>query len=282
MRRREVIVGAACASMAGGTQALNPAIRQVLLQSYDPDARSFLAACTGSVPNYWRLAVNQLVKDLKACGAWSKLDAAYLLAAPDTQAARLNLVNPTQTLLVETNSPAFAAFTGYTGNGSNASLNGPVNMNAMTNFTQNSGHICAYSLTADQQLGNMCGSNTSISVQSSLISRSAADICTMRVNQVTGAPTVSVATGIGLYVGNRTSSSAVDLHKNGASIGTASSTSGTITAAIFKLLSGAGTFCTNQLCYASIGSNLVNVSADYYQAILKFMRAVTPAGTVLV
>lgn len=66
-------------------------------------------------------AIDALVRALKAAGVWAKLDALYLLAAHDAQAARLNWVSSGFTLAA-VNSPGFTADRGYSGDGATSYL----------------------------------------------------------------------------------------------------------------------------------------------------------------
>lgn len=64
-----------------------------------------------------KLAIDTLVGALKAGGAWAKADAIYILAAHDAQAALLNWKSASYNATA-TNTPTFAADSGYTFDGS--------------------------------------------------------------------------------------------------------------------------------------------------------------------
>lgn len=86
-----------------------------------PETTALLARMTAA-PSSTRVAViDQLIRALKAAGIWARLDALWLLAAHDAQAARLNAVQGAYDLTA-VNSPAFTADHGYKGNGTSAYL----------------------------------------------------------------------------------------------------------------------------------------------------------------
>lgn len=94
----------------------------------DADVAAFLARLT-TPPTTERAALyNTFIVDLKAAGVWDKLDVLYLMAAADSQAARLNLKSSSFTLNT-LNSPTFTADRGYNGDGVASYLNTTLNPN---------------------------------------------------------------------------------------------------------------------------------------------------------
>ncbi len=73
--------------------------------------------------------IDRLIKRLKAAGVWTKLDALYVLAAANSNAALLNWVS-TSFNLTATNSPTFTADRGYTFDGSTNYLATGINFTA--------------------------------------------------------------------------------------------------------------------------------------------------------
>lgn len=85
--------------------------------------------------------IDGLVRALKGAGVWGKLDALYLLAAHDAQAARLNWVSASYGLSVS-GSPGFTADRGFTGDGNAAYLDSGFNpATAGGRFAQNDAHM---------------------------------------------------------------------------------------------------------------------------------------------
>lgn len=102
---------------------------------YDPAAVAFFARLTTQPTDARKGLYNTLIKDLKAASVWAKLDALYILAAADAQAARQNLVADAYNLTA-VGSPAFTADRGYAGDAAGAYLLGAsqAEVAAMTNY----------------------------------------------------------------------------------------------------------------------------------------------------
>lgn len=93
---------------------------------------------------------NELIADLKSAGVWTKLDALYIMAAHDSQAASLNIKNPgTYDLTAGGGSPTFTEDAYYSFNGSTDWLD--TNFNPATaggNYEQDSATIGIWSATS--------------------------------------------------------------------------------------------------------------------------------------
>ncbi|MVO95073.1 hypothetical protein [Rhizobium leguminosarum] len=83
----------------------------------DADVAAFLARLTTPPTTDRASLYNTLILSLKSAGVWSKLDALYIFAAADSQAAGLNLVNSNFTC-TPFSSPTFTPDRGYAGDGS--------------------------------------------------------------------------------------------------------------------------------------------------------------------
>jgi len=105
-----------------------PTPRQAALLSggYCAEALAVFAAMTTAPDAARKRLINALIVSLKSSGVWSLLDSLYILAAADSQAARVDWKRPSVTATV-TNSPTFTADRGYAFDGSTNYLN--------TNFT---------------------------------------------------------------------------------------------------------------------------------------------------
>ncbi|TCT07612.1 hypothetical protein [Aquabacter spiritensis] len=105
-------------------------------------------------------AIDILVRALIAAGIWAKLDALYLLAAHDAQAARLNWIQDAYTLAT-LNSPAFIPNRGYVGDGVTQALS--TGFNAATaggRYTQDSASFGAWSLTEAVEFTALIGADS--------------------------------------------------------------------------------------------------------------------------
>jgi len=93
-------------------------------------------------------AIDTLVRALLAAGIWAKLDALYLMAAHDEQAARLNWVSAAYTMTA-VNSPTFTVDRGFNGNGTTSYLDTTFNPVAAAGakFVRDSAFLGIWSLT---------------------------------------------------------------------------------------------------------------------------------------
>lgn len=118
---------------------------QPAAESYCAEALALFARMTTPPTTTRKDEINTLIVGLKTAGIWSKMDAMYVLAAADEQAALLNWVADTNNATAE-NSPSFVADSGFAGNGSTSFIN--TNYNPSTDgvhYEQNSasfGYLC--------------------------------------------------------------------------------------------------------------------------------------------
>jgi hypothetical protein len=126
----------------------------------DADASALIARMTTAPTTKHRNAINRLVISLKACGAWSLMDALYVMAAQDEQAANLNWVS-TSYNLTATGTVSFTAYRGYTPNGSSTYLDTGFNPTTASSpkFTRNDAHMSGWHLT-----NNINGAGTSYDI----------------------------------------------------------------------------------------------------------------------
>lgn len=110
--------------------------------SPDLDERTiaYLNAAAQPTSGPFAEAINTYVLALDAAGVWETDDEHYLLTNATANLARVNLMNPNQTMSVH-GSPIFTQYTGYAGDGAAAYLTSPTNLNALTNFGDNTGSI---------------------------------------------------------------------------------------------------------------------------------------------
>lgn len=107
-----------------------------------PEANALIAAMAVPPDRTRRLLINTMMKALKSSGILDKLDALWVMAAHDRQAARLNWKNPSVLTLSEVNSPSWTADRGFAGDGSTSYLDTGVNLAAGgLQFQQNAAHM---------------------------------------------------------------------------------------------------------------------------------------------
>jgi len=214
--------------------------------------------------NYHNL-LDGLVADglMNADGTSNYLDALYVLAAPSSTVALLNLVSGSYNLTAN-GSPTFVAYQGYTGGTNSKFLNtGFVPSTAGGKFTQNSAHLSVWNNTAVAvQNGEAIGALTSGSGASHIFPRFTDNKAYYRINDgSTNSAGATVTDGIGFYLASRSGSSAQAGYKNATDQGiTAVSSLGLTSTNIYILTSNTngtavGAF-SGQISAASIGGSL--------------------------
>jgi hypothetical protein len=221
-------------------------------------ATAFIARTSGLNGTH-QTAYTTLICGLVTDGVWSSLDVLYIFATADTTTAKLNL---TSSSFTATGTPAtFTVDQGFTPTdlGTDYLDSG---FNATTapspNFVQNSAMIAGWSNTAAVDVVGFIGTATSDSA-THIYPRFTGDKFLYNVNGSQAYTSfVSNANGIGFYASQRDSSSAISAWKNGASVGTASDTSG-IPANVDMLFGGSAANSNGQQIMAgAIGAALTS------------------------
>lgn len=116
---------------------------------YSAEATAYFAAMSVAPDATRKGHLNTLIAALKTAGVWAKLDALYIMAAHDAQAARVNAVNPAS-VATTSGTLTFTTDRGYAGNGTTGYMSTGFNPSTASNpkFTQNSAHMGAWSRTA--------------------------------------------------------------------------------------------------------------------------------------
>lgn len=112
------------------------------------EASALVARFTTPPTNARKLLIDNLVGSLKTAGVWTKLDALYMRAAADSQAARLNWVAD-QYNSTAFSSPVFTADRGYTPDGSASYVDSGFNPTTAVapKLALDDGHMGAWHLT---------------------------------------------------------------------------------------------------------------------------------------
>lgn len=226
--------------------------------------------------------IDEFVTALKAAGVWSKLDALYVMAAADEQAAQRNWIADAYNLTA-VGAPSFQADRGYTGaigkyldTGLNPSV-------AASGFTANSGHLGVWGRTSGALSGVALGARQSFSSKNSMVTgRLTGDQAHFAINR-NGTNTAASADGVGHFVANRSGAAASQGYKNGVSVASDTAATDAITDLPFFVLglNQAGAHAAaylGQLSIAHIGASLSaqEVSA-LYNAASAYMQAVGAA-----
>lgn len=229
----------------------------------DPDVAKWVAA-GGSQSQAVIKIVTTMVQGFKTDGSWSTIDD-VILHPLDTQAgARIWIKS--RTVLTEHNSPTWAQFVGYTGDGSSTFLDYGINPSTLTNYKQNSGHIGTYMSVVDSRnaFHNYVGLRNSTANDGPNLGRDNANRWWGAVNaNNTTALSGGSSSTTGYGSSERTSSSTVNLYVNSDSVTatTSASTSQAIENANLYGLgqnqtgTGAVNFTNGTLCATLIGAS---------------------------
>lgn len=253
---------------------------------FDVDALTFLSTA-GITDGKQKIAINNLVRNLKLKSLWQKFDAIYPIVGGTSTTHSYNLRNTSQYNLTFNGGWTHSS-TGATPNGTNAfASTGYTYANATTNDT----HLSYYSRTSSApnvsqsrypvEIGN--GSTTSptvieyallvsadIAPNTLLYSRQYSD--PGQPGQINGQVTVANTDSTGFYVGSRTSSTSHKAYKNGVQVGATNTTTNTYTLAgaiEIQLAKGPGGSYSNRQCaFATIGKGLTDAEVETLSSIV--------------
>jgi hypothetical protein len=214
-------------------------------------------------------------------GTSDYFDALYVFATQDSTTALLNLVSATFNISTVGGTPDFDADSGIIAIGSGDFLRTDFNPTTASSpkFTQDSAHLSCWNLTnasADHcAIGNAAVGSTG---ESHIFVKLVSDgNCYVRINEHTAAGR-AISDPRGHIIGNRSSSSQIEIYQNGAQLGAnVSSTSASPLNAIIDILEATGADADLQHRYAafSIGGHLSAANADlFYDRLRTYMTAV--------
>lgn len=240
---------------------------------YDPDASALFARFTTPPADARKTLINTLIVTLKAAGVWAKLDALYLMAAADAQAARQNWIAD-QYNLTPISAPTFAADRGYTGDGVASYLDtGFIPISAVSpKFVQNSASFGIWSLTAGLNNQQVMGNNNCVILPTSSTTAS------LRVNNSTASSTGANTTSDGFFAANRSGAAAETLRRNTSAIVTGAGASSAVDNASITILKRTASFSSIQGSIGFIGSSQSTAESDaFYSANLTYLQAIGAA-----
>lgn len=244
---------------------------------YEPEASALFARFTTPPTAQRKGLINDLIKALKASGVWAKLDALYLFAAADAQAARRNWIADAYNA-ASGGSPTFVADRGFQGDGSAAYLTTGFNpATAGGKYTRNNAHLAVWRRLAPT------GNSTDIGVSAigpypgSLMRGAGGAGSGFQLNSEPA--TISVPYALGHDIITRVDASNMTVYRAGSSLGTFPKASVAVTNLPFFLLAlnyagSALQFSNGQLSAASIGAGLTATeAAAFYGAIRTYLLA---------
>ena len=237
--------------------------------AFDPFSQAIFEAFTTPPTAERQIIIDTAVKALVAGGVWDNLDALYMLAAADSQAALINWKNPGTYDGTLANAPTFVADQGFTGNGSNAEIDTGFNPSSAPapNYVQDDACIFGRVRTAGDGLLWGAGSPTFIGFYET-------GAYLIRLNNGNGANTTTMAR-TGFISVSRSSGAAQDVYHTGALVESDADVSNGVPGATIKVLSNGGTFSNVQMSSFGVGGALTAPQqAALAAAELAYMQAV--------
>lgn len=269
----------------GGNESLPSGAVTITVNAIDADAWAYIAAMTVRPDFARQTLIKNLVDSLKTAGVWTELDALYLLAAHDAQAARLNVKAPGSFNLTAVSSPTFTTDRGYTGTGAGTTPGGYLStgFNPSTaggQFALNDAHISVWVRTASSSTTN--GAMSEVGNANAFISskNATAGQIVARMNDST---TTGVAAGTPnsteFFCLSRSGSSAYSRYHNATSLGDLAQASTSIfNDSIYLLRRGTTTYSDAQISAASVGGSLTTTQeGDFYNALHTYLVGVGAA-----
>jgi hypothetical protein len=227
--------------------------------------------------------IEELIDGLTADGVFAKLDRLWVFAQPTQAEALVDLVASATATAV--NSPTFAAYLGYTGDGSTSYIDSNFNpATAGGNYTQNSACIGLWAITtgtgSSQQRQGWHDTGPVTLTALNVHYFGGAEI-RGQINSAVGS-TISSATATKLGLITRTGANAATLYSDGASVGTDNTTASTVITDAVNIFFGAtngdgtpGSFSDEQMACAVIGGGLNSTDAsNLWTRLRTYMTAV--------
>lgn len=186
------------------------------------DAEAWINAITATPSTDVIAIIDQFQQDMDASNLWAKIDWLLIEGMGDIQANMVNAVDPSQSA-VAVNSPTAVAYNYTAGNGTNSYVRIPEALNAMTHYTQSSGHVAIFAKVPATGAGYraMMGARDSTAGSTARveIARNAAGNRHYSINQ-SSAGDFSPGSSTGLLLANRGSSDAVSFWEGASSANT--------------------------------------------------------------
>lgn len=257
--------------------------------SYSDEAIALFARMTNQPDSTRKGLIDDLIVTLKSgTNIWSKLDALYIFAAADEQAAQRNWIADAYNISLF-NTPTFTVDRGYTGiyTGNTATgsyLDSGFNpTSAAGHYALNSAHIWFWSRTS--AMSGVSSSFGDMGVREGLLEAGAWNGSTnagFTVNSATSGighnNTINVSDGLGLYHYNRSGNAAEEAYKNGAAIALNQGAKTATALPNGNVVIGSsltGNISGRQYAAAGFGQSLSAAEAtDLYNAVQAYMTAI--------
>lgn len=182
----------------------------------NPEAAAYAARMDLQPDDARKALIDTLFGALKAAGVLTKLSALWLMAAHNAQAARLNLISASYSL-VAVSSPSFTVDRGYQGDASASYLRTGLTPSTDPLYLQNSATLGCWSLTNQASNTFVLGARVAFDSQQSVLApRTATSAMNGRVNVgVMTEELTPIADSRGMFSASRTGPTTTHLYRNG-------------------------------------------------------------------
>lgn len=237
--------------------------------TYDADASAFFTA-SGITDAGQKVAVNNMVLDLKAQGLWTKMHAIYPFVGGSASAHSYNLKNTAQYQITWSSSGVTHDANGITGDGVNGY--GNTGYNSSSASTLNDAHVSIYSRTQTPTDGGyFIGNYSDAGANRTFLFRNGASI-SGGVNGPVTSCSLSASTDFrGYFIASRLSSTTVDIASKGTTTGCAVTSSARPNNTMYVLARNIGSLSgptTANLAFSSIGTGLTTTEMGNLKTIV--------------
>lgn len=233
------------------------------------EAAAYVARMGTAPSNALKALIDTFIGSLKTGGVYTLLDTLYIFALHNATDAFLNVISSSNTA-TGVGGPAFTAFQGYTGSGSAYVMLNRAS-NAAGNYGTNAGHASIW------ELSNLQADNSTIGPSVNLVPWDTTNHFQGTLNSFSNNNTIPSTSGNGHWIANRSSSSADQFYKNGASIGSdANASNNAPSAASWLVCTGNTSFpAAYQISIVTTGGSLNSTqAAALYNACQVYLHAV--------
>lgn len=223
----------------------------------------------GGVSLYYQSIVEQVVGQLKIAGLWSRIPALYLMAGPNREFARVNLMAPGTWTLTEVGPPGFTAGQGYAGNGTSSYVHMGVGFSSVTGTSVNDFGLFVWSLTNDNATNMRDAGGNSTGSETYLLGRATGGVLQIRGNAAS-ANNFTTPDSLGFYGFSRRGSTTLDVHKNGLVVSSPNTASTSFATGNVSFGRGGSVYSTRRLSIGAVTKGLTSTEMQNLYAIMQF------------
>ncbi|MBA3682502.1 MAG: hypothetical protein H0W73_15260 [Bacteroidetes bacterium] len=234
--------------------------------SLDNDAAAYFDELTPQPSLTFKVAVNDLVKQLKEQNSWQYLDRLWIFATEYQQHATISLKNPTTGTLTEISSPTWTTGLGYNGNGSSQYLDTNFAPATGGQYALNNASFGIYSRT-NSNSGTPVDIGVYTGTYANSIQARTSNVLQPRINCASSG-SIANTDSRGLFSVTRSSSTLFSAYKNGVLQADVSNTSTALATNKFFIMANcsngtASNWSTRQYSLAFIGTGNIDQTKLY-------------------